>query len=247
MAFKDHFSKQADAYAKYRPVYPVALFEYLAAQTKERKLAWDVGTGSGQATPGLAAHFDRVIATDPSESQIRNATAHPKVLYKVAPAEQTDIAEGAVDLITVAQALHWFDLNRFYAEARRVLKPAGVLAAWCYGLNEIESGIDRIVRHFYRDVVGPYWPPERKLIDERYRTIPFPFAELTPPAFNMEVEWTLDEYLSYLGTWSATQRYRQQQGTNPLPALRTELLHMWNAPQVKRTVKWPIHLRIGKV
>ena len=247
MAFKDHFSKQADAYAKYRPVYPDALFDYLAAQASIRKLAWDVGTGSGQAALGLAAHFERVIATDPSESQVGNATAHPKVLYKVASAEQTDIPDRSVDLITVAQALHWFDLNRFYAEARRVLKPAGVLAAWCYGLNEIGSGIDEIVRRFYRDVVGPYWPPERRLIDERYQTVPFPFTESVSPAFHMEVEWTLDEYLGYLGTWSATQRYRQQQGTGPLPALRAELLHAWSAPQAKRTVKWPIHLRIGKV
>lgn len=247
MAFKDHFSKQADDYAKYRPVYPAALFEYLAAQTKEHKLAWDAGTGSGQAALGLAAHFDRVIATDPSESQVRNATPHPKVLYKVASAEQTDIPDRSVDLIAVAQALHWFDLNHFYAEARRVLKPAGVLAAWCYGLNEIESGIDEIVRHFYRDVVGPYWPPERRLIDECYRTIPFPFTESAPPAFHMAAEWTLDEYLGYLGTWSATQRYRQQLGTDPLPALRVELLHAWSAPQARRVVKWPIHLRIGKV
>ncbi|MBI3575411.1 MAG: class I SAM-dependent methyltransferase [Gammaproteobacteria bacterium] len=247
MNFKDHFSKQADDYAKYRPVYPTALFDYLALQAAERKLAWDCGTGNGQAALGLAAYFDCVIATDPSESQVRNATPHPKVLYKVAPAEKTDIADGTVDLITVAQALHWFDLNHFYAEACRVLKPAGVLAAWCYGLNEIESGIDEIVRRYYRDVVGPYWPPERHLIDERYRTIPFPFAELTPPAFHMEAQWNLDEYLGYLGTWSATQRYRQQQGTDPLPALRAELLHVWSAPQAKRVVKWPIHLRIGKV
>lgn len=247
MNFKDHFSKQADDYAKYRPVYPATLFKYLASQAKERKLACDCGTGSGQAALGLAAHFDRVIATDPSAAQIQNAVSHPKVLYKAAPAEKTDIADGTVDLIAVAQALHWFDLDHFYAEARRVLKPAGVMAAWCYGLNEIESGIDEIVRRYYRDVVGPYWPPERRLIDERYRTIPFPIAELVPPAFHMEADWTLDEYLGYLGTWSATQRYRQQQGTDPLPALRAELLHAWSAPQAKRVVKWPIHLRIGKV
>ncbi len=247
MNFKDHFSKQADDYAKYRPVYPMALFDYLASQAAERKHAWDCGTGSGQAALGLATHFDRVIATDPSEAQIRNAEPHPKILYKVGTSEQSGLADCNVDLITVAQALHWFDLDHFYAEARRVLKPAGVLAAWCYGLNEIESGIDEIVWRYYRDVVGPYWPPERKLIDERYRTIPFPFMESVPPAFHMEAEWSLDDYLGYLGTWSATQRYRQQQGTDPLPALRVELLHAWGAPQAKRVVKWPIHLRIGKV
>jgi SAM-dependent methyltransferase len=247
MNFKDHFSKQADDYAKYRPLYPPALFAYLASQVSGHALAWDCGTGSGQAALGLAAYFGRVIATDAAEAQIRNATPHEKILYKVAPAERTDISAGSVDLITVAQALHWVDLGHFYAETRRVLKPAGVLAVWCYGLNEIESGIDEIVWRYYRDVVGPYWPPERRLIDERYRTVPFPFAEWTPPAFHMEADWTLDEYLGYLGTWSATQRYRQQQGTDPLPALRAELLHAWGAPQAKRVVKWPIHLRIGKV
>lgn len=247
MAFKDHFSRQADAYAKYRPAYPDTLLDYLASQAPARECAWDCGTGSGQAALGLAAHFGFVIATDPSEAQIRNATTFPNVLYKVGTAEQADIPDRSVDLITVAQALHWFDLNRFYAEARRALKPGGVLAAWCYGLNEVESAIDEIVRRFYRDVVGPYWPPERKLIDERYRTIPFPFAELSPPAFHMKAEWDLDEYLGYLGTWSATQQYRQQMGTDPLPALRAELSHAWSAPHARRVVKWPIHLRIGKI
>lgn len=247
MNFKDHFSKQADEYAKYRPVYPAALFEYLAALAPSHALAWDAGTGSGQAAIGFADFFDRVIATDPSEAQVRNAAPHPKVIYKVSAAEQSDLVEHSVDLVTVAQALHWIDLGHFYAEARRVLKPAGVLAVWCYGLNEIESGVDEIVRHYYRDVVGPYWPPERRLIDEHYRTVPFPFIEQTPPGFYMEAEWTLDEYLGYLGTWSATQRYRQQQGADPLPALRAELLHAWGAPQAKRVVKWPIHLRIGRV
>ncbi len=227
-------------------MYPAALFEYLAAQTKERKLAWDAGTGSGQAALGLAAHFDRVIATDPSESQVRNATPHSNVLYKVASAEHTDIADGTLDLIAVAQALHWFDLSRFYAEARRVLKPAGVLAAWCYGLNEIGTDVDAVVRRFYDDVVGPYWPPERKLIDECYRTIPFPFAEWTSPAFHMQAEWNLDEYLGYLGTWSAVQRYRKQQGTDPLIPLRAELEKVWGDARVTRTITWPIHMRIGR-
>lgn len=247
MNFKDHFSKQADDYAKYRPVYPAALFAYLAAQAPGRVLAWDAGTGSGQAAHGLAAHFARVVATDPSEAQVRNAAPHPQVTYKVEPAEKTDIAAHTVDLVTVAQALHWFDLDRFYAEVRRVLNPAGVLAVWCYGLNEIGPGVDEEVWTYYRDTVGPYWPPERKWIDERYRTLPFPFAESATPAFYMEAAWTLDEYLGYLGTWSATQRYRQQQGSDPLPALRAALVKPWGAPAVKRAVRWPIHLRIGRV
>lgn len=246
MFFKDHFSRQADDYAKYRPVYPAALFDYLAAHSPARELAWDAGTGSGQAALGLADYFTRVIATDPSEAQIRNAAAHAKVIYKVGAAERSGLADDRVDLITVAQALHWVDLDHFYAEARRVLKSAGVLAVWCYGLSEIGPGVDEAVGQYYRDTVGPYWPPERRLIDERYRTIPFPFAEWTPPAFHMQAEWTLDEYLGYLGTWSATQRYRQQQGSDPLAPLRAALAKAWGAPPSKRTIKWPIHMRIGR-
>ncbi|MBI5783787.1 MAG: class I SAM-dependent methyltransferase [Gammaproteobacteria bacterium] len=246
MSFKDHFSKQADDYAKYRPVYPDALFDYLAAQAPSRGLAWDAGTGSGQAALALAAHFERVIATDPSEAQIRNAVAHPKVVYKVEPAEQTDIPSASVDLIAVAQALHWFDLPRFYAEVRRVLKPKGVLAAWCYGLSEIGAGVDEIVRRYYDETVGPFWPPERVLIEERYRTIPFPFTELKPPVFHTQADWNLDGYLGYLGTWSATQRYRKQQGSDPLIPLRAELEKVWGDARVARTIKWPIHMRIGR-
>ncbi len=247
MNFKDHFSKQADDYAKYRPLYPPALFAYLASQVSGHALAWDCGTGSGQAAIGLADFFDRVIATDPSEAQIRNATPHEKILYKVAPAERTDISAGSVDLITVAQALHWIDLDHFYAEARRVLKPAGVLAVWCYGLNEIVPRVDEVVQGYYRDIVGPYWPPERRLIDECYRTIPFPFAEWTPPAFHMEANWTLGEYLGYLGTWSATQRYRKEKGSDPLVPLRAALEKVWGAPETKYIIRWPIHMRIGRV
>ncbi|TAM46547.1 MAG: class I SAM-dependent methyltransferase [Gammaproteobacteria bacterium] len=246
MSFKDHFSRQADDYAKYRPVYPDTLFHYLAAQAPSRGLAWDAGTGSGQAALALAAHFNRVIATDPSEAQIRNAVPHPKVVYKVEPAEKTDIPAHSVDLITVAQALHWFDLPRFYEEAHRVLKPKGVLAAWCYGLNEIGPGVDEIVHRYYAETVGPFWPPERVLIDERYRTIPFSFVELSPPPFYMLADWNLDEYLGYLGTWSATQRYRKQQGNDPLIPLRAELEKVWGDVHAARTIKWPIHMRIGR-
>jgi SAM-dependent methyltransferase len=244
MSFKDHFSKQAGDYAKYRPVYPRAMFEYLARLAPARALAWDCGTGSGQAALGLAEWFEHVIATDPSEAQIRNAAPHPKVEYRVAPAEQTDIAAGSVDLITVAQALHWFDHPRFYAEAWRVLRPAGVLAAWCYGLNEIAPAIDPIVRHFYSGVVGPHWPPERRFIDEAYASIPFPPGELAPPVFHIEAHWSLDDYIGYLNTWSATQRYRKTEGRDPLPALRAELAAAWGQGGAPRAIRWPIHLRV---
>lgn len=246
MSFKDHFSKQADDYAKYRPVYPRELFEYLAGLAPGRELAWDCGTGNGQAALGLVEFFDRVIATDPSEAQIRNAEAHPKVDYGVAPAEATGIASGSVDLITVAQALHWFDHDRFAKEVRRVLKPGGVLAAWCYGLNEIAPEIDPIVRHYYSEVVGPYWPPERRFIDERYASIPFALPEFPAPEFAIRADWKLDEFIGYLNTWSATRRFCQAEGRDPLPALRAELAAAWGPDAAPRRVRWPVYLRVGR-
>jgi SAM-dependent methyltransferase len=244
MSFKDHFSKQADDYAKYRPVYPRELFEYLAELAPARALAWDCGTGNGQAALGLVEYFDRVIATDPSEAQIRNAVAHAKIEYRVAPAEVTDITAGSVDLITVAQALHWFEHARFYDEAKRVLRSGGMLAVWCYGLNEIAPAIDPVVRHFYADVVGPYWPPERHFIDERYASIPFPPGELATPDFHIAARWSLDELVGYLATWSATRRFRESEGRDPLPALRNRLLPVWGPPDTDRWVRWPIYLRV---
>lgn len=245
MSFKDHFSKQAGDYAKYRPVYPPALFEYLASLVSRHELAWDAGTGSGQAALGLAAHFQRIVATDPSAAQIRNAVPHPRVEYRVAPAEQTDLADAGVDLIAVAQALHWFDLDRFYREVRRVLRPGGALAAWCYGLNEVGPEVDEIVRRFYSETVGPYWPPERRYIDEQYRTIPFPFTEPAAPVFDMSVSWTLEEFIGYLGTWSAVQRYARERGQNPLKPIHDDLRRAWGSPPARRRVTWPIHLRVG--
>jgi SAM-dependent methyltransferase len=188
-----------------------------------------------------------VTATDPAEAQLRSAMAHERVTYKVAPAEQTDLASASVDLITVAQALHWFDFERFYGEVLRVMKPGGVMAAWGYGLHRISADVDPLLQHYYSDVVGPYWPPERQHIDARYRSIPFPFPEIEAPAFAMETEWTLDELMGYLGTWSATQRYVQAQGHDPLPSLRERLQSLWGAPPLARRVSWPIYFRVGTI
>lgn len=247
MEFKDHFSQQADDYAKYRPNYPAALFEFLAQAVKPHELAWDCGTGNGQAALGLAAHFDRVIATDPSAKQIQNAVQHEKIDYFVAPAEQTSIPSHSVDLITVAQALHWFRFEPFYEEVRRVLKPDGMLAVWCYGLSRINPEVDKVVRHYYMNVVGPYWPPERRYIDEKYRTIPFPFAELPAPEFHMKAEWRLNDFMGYLQTWSATQQFRQKNDQNPLDIVHRMLAKTWGPAHERRTIRWPLYLRLGKV
>jgi ubiquinone/menaquinone biosynthesis C-methylase UbiE len=185
VSFKDHFSKQAEDYAKFRPRYPHELFEYLGTLAPSRQLAWDCGTGNGQAAIALAAVFDHVIATDASEKQIAKAQPHERVEYRVAPAEDSGIQSETLDLIMVAQALHWFDFNRFYAEATRVLKPNGVLAASAYNLLTIEPAIDEVVNRYYYEVVGPFWPPERKLI-EQFADLPLPFHEMEPPSFRRQ-------------------------------------------------------------
>jgi SAM-dependent methyltransferase len=246
MEFKDYFSSQSGDYAKYRPNYPAALFTYLASLPPAQEYAWDCGTGNGQAALGLAPYFSRVIATDPSAQQIRNAVRHDKISYKVATAEETKMEPRSVDLITVAQALHWFDLDRFYAEVKRVLKPQGVLAVWCYGLFRISPPIDKVLYHYYADVVGPYWPLERKLVDEKYQTIPFPFAEISAPRFTMEVEWNLADLVGYLGTWSAAQQFEKTQGVNPLLRIEQALISAWQEDEKKRTITWPVYLRIGR-
>jgi SAM-dependent methyltransferase len=246
MAFNDHFSRQAVDYAKYRPHYPPPLFAWLADASPARERAWDVGTGSGQAALALAEHFSSVIATDPASAQLRNAEAHARVTYRVAPAEHTDIEPQSIDLITVAQALHWFDFDRFYAEVARVAKQRALIAAWAYGLGEITPAIDKIVRHYYEDIVGPYWPPERRHIDDAYRDIPFPFRMVETPVFAMNAQWTLAEFVGYLGTWSAAQRYQQTHRHNPLERIYEPLAAAWETPGA-RTIAWPIYMRVGRI
>ena len=244
MKFKDHFSAQAADYAKFRPGYPRELFDYLGSIAPSRQLAWDCGTGNGQAAGGLALVFDRVIATDASDKQIANAQSHERVDYCVAPAENSGIKSATIDLIMIAQALHWFDLNRFYAEARRVLKPNGVLAASAYNLLHIEPAIDEVVSRYYYEVVGPFWPPERKLV-EQFADLPFPFHEVDAPKLEMTAQWNLDHLLGYLQTWSSTQRFIAAKGSDPLEQIIDELRAAWGDSQQTRNVTWPLVLRIG--
>lgn len=246
MSFKDHFSGHAQDYARFRPDYPGALYAFLAGQAPARSRAWDCATGSGQAALGLAAHFERVVATDAAAAQLVHAARPPRVAYAVALAEAAPLAARSMDLVTVAQSLHWFDLDRFYRETLRVLRPGGVLAAWCYGLHRVTPAIDTLVDRLYEDVLGPYWPPERRHIEAGYRTLAFPFPELAAPSFSMECSWRLDDYLGYLGTWSAVRRYRAARGVDPLKAMATELAGHWGNPGDARRVTWPIQLRIGR-
>jgi len=244
--FKDHFSSASDRYAAYRPDYPAALFAWLASLCAVRDTAWDCATGSGQAALGLAPHFRQVVATDASAEQIGHAEPHPAIDYRVDPAEASGLADRSVDLVTVAQAAHWFDLPRFYAEVTRVLKPGGVLALWGYGRMVLPGDMDVPFRHFYSDTVGPYWPPERALIDDAYRSLDFPFAEIDAPAFHIEVDWTLPRLIAYLSTWSAVKRYQTARDHDPLPALMAELMPLWGDADTAKKLQWPIFLRVGR-
>lgn len=244
--FKDHFSSASGQYAAYRPDYPAALFAWLAAQCAEHTIAWDCATGNGQAARGLAQYFPRVMATDASAEQVAHATLHSRIEYRVAPAEASGLDDHSIDLVTVAQAAHWFDLPRFFAEASRVLKPGGVIALWGYGRMVLPGKMDAPFQHFHAETVGPYWPPERSLIDDAYRSLDFPFDEIQSPAFYIEVEWTLRRLMDYLATWSALKRYQAAHGHDPLPALRDELEPLWGDPDAALHLQWPLFLRVGR-
>src|SRR5258708_3179621 len=203
MSFKDHFSTQAATYAKARPTYPPALFAELARLAPGTTLAWDCGSGNGQAAVALAAHFAQVVATEPSAAQLAQAVPHPRVSYVQSTELAPGIADGTADIVTAAQAAHWFDLNVFYPEVRRVLRPGGLLAIWNYGLWIINPAVDALVEQFYNGTVGPYWPPERKQPETSYRLLEFSFPEIPLPKLNLDVEWTAAEFAAYLRTWSA--------------------------------------------
>ncbi len=244
--FKDNFSKQSDLYVKYRPHYPTALYAYLASLTGGHGLAWDCGTGNGQAATGLAAFYDEVVATDPSGEQIRNALPHQKVSYKVEKAERTSLAGHSVDLITVANALHWFDFEAFYTEARRVLKRSGIIAAWAYALPSIMPEIDKAVKYLHDVTLNEYWLPENRLVEQGYTTIPFPFEQIDTPAFACEKVMCRADFIGYLNTWSATQRFIGENGTNPTDNLSEELEAHWGDNEEKM-VAWKLVMKAGRV
>jgi SAM-dependent methyltransferase len=246
MTFRDHFSGAAPAYAAFRPRYPDDLFAFLAERAPGRRLAWDCATGSGQAAVGLAAHFDRVEATDASAGQIAAAAPHPRVGYRVAAAEVSGLADASADLVTVAQALHWLDRDAFFREARRVLRPGGLLAAWCYNRLAIGPDIDAHLGRFFADTVGPYWPPERALVEDGYRGIDFPFAAIATPEFAIVQDLTLAALAGYLRTWSATLRYVAARGDDPVAPLVATLGPLWGDPDRPRRARWPLHLRAGR-
>ncbi|HUG97836.1 MAG TPA: class I SAM-dependent methyltransferase [Gammaproteobacteria bacterium] len=244
--FKDHFSVAAHEYDRYRPGYPAALMEFLAAAAPGRSLAWDCATGTGQAAIALAGYFEEVVASDASTAQIGHAVAHPRVRYRVAQAEASGLGDGVADLVTVAQALHWLDLEPFYGEVRRVARPGAVFAAWTYSLADADPEIDPLVAAFYARM-GPWWPPERAHVEDGYRQLPFPFAPLSAPDFEIREAWPLERLLGYFSTWSAVNRCRKETGDDPVESLGRQLARVWGDPAAPRPVRWPLHLRVGRV
>ncbi|MDR9436591.1 MAG: class I SAM-dependent methyltransferase [Thiohalophilus sp.] len=245
MAFADHFSQQAADYTRYRPHYPPELFDYLASLCPQREWALDVASGNGQAAVALGDHFEQVIGCEPSLAQLRNAQQPHTIDYLCSTAEQLPFTDNTFDLISVAQAAHWFDHARFNHEATRLLKPGGILAIWGYGLFSISPAIDALINDYYANTLNGYWPEERHWIKKAYAGLPFPFPLIDTPAFHIQAEWTLPEVIGYLATWSATQRYIADHNINPLIELEGQLSQHWGEATQTRAVYWPIHLLAG--
>ncbi len=243
---KDLFSQQSTFYAKYRPTYPQQLFDYIISFTKEQNAAWDCATGNGQAAAALAEKFTRVEATDISKAQLKQAIKKPNINYSIA-SEETNFDDNSFDLITVAQAYHWLNWEKFHDEATRVGKNDAVVAIWAYSFfNCDDEGLNLLTRKFYFDIVGPYWDPERKYVDEEYKTVEFNFQPLSTRDFEITVNWDRDDLKGYLTSWSSVQNFIKQNNVSPLTLIEDELQKVWEG---KNTIsfRFPIFLKIGRI
>lgn len=245
--FRDHFSSSSPGYARFRPGYPAVLFEWVARESPGRERAWDCGTGTGQAAAGLARYFNLVVATDASRAQLAEAARDPDVRYVRSNAEASGLAGHSMDAIVAAQAVHWFDRPAFFREAARVGRSGALIAVWTYWRLLITPEIDAIVDRFYSGVVGPFWPPERRLIERQYRDIELPFAPVEAPDVSIDVDMNLEAIAGYVGTWSSVQRYREARGADPVPLLIAELAPLWGDPERVRPTRWPLAIRAGRV
>jgi SAM-dependent methyltransferase len=246
-SFRDRFAPAAKGYAEFRPDYPPQLYSWLASLSPDHHLAWDCACGSGQAALGLAAHFGNVIATDASRAQLAQARPHPRVRYARALAERPALRPGSIALATVAQAFHWFDRPAFLETASQALRPRGILAIWCYQLPRMSGEIDAVLDRFYKDEVGPWWGPERRLVDEGYAGIPIPFEEMAAPSLAIVRRLRLEDFLGYVGTWSAVLAYERSRGRNPVPLLAGQIAKLWGDDAAGRTVTWPLVFRVGRL
>ena len=242
----DLFATQAETYRAARPAYPDTLFQQLADLSPQRRLAWDCGAGSGQATLGLSRHFATVLATDRSLPQLRRLPAHTGIIVAQARAEQAPLSNDGADVITVAQALHWFPLTAFYREVARVLRPGGLLAVWSYGRIQVSPGVDRLVAELHDARLGRWWDDARIHVETGYRDLPFPYPLLSSTAFpdRLDADWTVDRMLAYLESWSALQTCRRETGEDPLLSLEPALRQAWGAG--RRRVWWPLTVRVGR-
>ena len=243
---KDNFSTQANQYANFRPNYPTTLFDFIFKHVKQFNCALDVATGNGQAASVLADRFTKVYATDISQKQLDNAIRKENIFYSVESAEQFSFPDHSFDLITVAQAIHWFNFDKFYAEVNRTLKDDGLMVVIGYGLIRVDEKINPIIDHFYKTVIGSFWDKERKHIDEEYRTIPFPFTQIESPKLFIEYEWTLDHFVNYIGTWSAVQHFIKEHNSNPVYCDMLQSLQLvWEATE-KKKVSFPLFIKAGR-
>jgi SAM-dependent methyltransferase len=242
----DHFTPVAESYKAFRPSYPEEMFAWLAGLAPGRDLAWDCGAGSGQATVPLAAHFTHVLGTDISAAQLASAPSHANVEYRVTPDEASGLADHSVDLITVAQALHWFDLPKFYSEAKRVLKPHGIIAVWGYNRLQIDdAGLQIVLDRFYTETIGSYWPPERVHVESAYRDLPFPFTRIDAPPFALRKEWSREHVVGYLRSWSAVARLQAANGFDPVSELAEEMGAYWQEGKMHQ-IEWPLFVHVGR-
>jgi len=241
------YSPFARQYAQSRPRYPAGLFAHIASLLNRHGLAWDCATGNGQAALQLVEHFDRVIATDVSSEQIRHATPHPRIEYRVARSERSGLADASVDLVTVASAIHWFDLDDFGREVVRVVRPGGLLAAWTYHVGDMEAPLDRVFRRFYDEVLRTSFAAGARLVDDRYRSLALPGEPLECPDFFVSAGWTLDRMLGFIASWSGTQEYIRQRGEDPVVLIKDELAELWGDPEGVRQVRWPLYIRLARL
>lgn len=239
------YSSYAKQYAQSRPVYPEALFDYLASLVGRHDLAWDCATGNGQAALALAKNFKKIIATDISAEQIKHAIQHPQIEYRVATSEHSGLDDKSIDLVTIASALHWFDLDRFYAEVRRVVRPGGVLAAWSYHVGYMEAPFDKVFLHFYQDILFNYFAPGARLVDDRYENIILPGEAIDAGQFYLTANWNFDQLLGFIRSWSGTQQYIKEKGGDPVTLIADHLRQVWGAPERTQILCWPLFVKVS--
>ncbi|MBA4054511.1 MAG: SAM-dependent methyltransferase [Marivirga sp.] len=243
---KDYFSSQANVYAAFRPTYPEAMYQFIFQHLKGRNAAWDCATGNGQVANYLADYFKKVYATDISQQQLAHAVQRTNIVYSLSSAEKTSFPEHQFDLITVGQALHWFEREAFYNEVKRVAAPGALLAVWGYAFLNIDPAIDKLILNFYHNIVGPYWDQARRLVEEEYNSVEFPFEQITTPRFFISAKWNVQHLAGYLESWSATQKYIKNRGVNPVPELTNEIGRIWPAEIIK-DITFPVFLKLGEI